>query len=825
MKLTQLLTKYNLLRFCREYFLISLALYLAASLGRLYEMVLLLAYHSPEILNISYFVGALIHDLQFTLITALPLWILYHGIKHFYRKYELTFTTITITVLGIANVILVTYFNATLTPLGSEFWAYSLSEMSNTVLASEQINIWDILILVVFTLLLYRPVKGILHLNLSRRTKKHFRWLLPLSGLILFLPPSWLVFDQQAANTEYQSNKLAYFVISGFESALPAGTDTDYASIEKEYPFLRAASVQSTLAPFFEDFSKPPNIVFLIVESLGGEFVGSSGQWGGFAPNIDSLARSGLYWENGLSLSGRTFGLMPSLFGSLPPGGNGFMELGPNYPHHKTLISLLDEHGYRTSFFSGFNTYFDKLDFFLTYQGIDFKLNKQKIKEQYPLTSKAETENYWGYDDKTMLGIASSILDTARSFPRLDIYHTLQSHSPFTVPNSQQYDKKFDDVVNTLNVTDEREESFRQYRAELTTLLYADEAVGAFMEAYRNRPHYENTIFVITGDHWLIPVPMTSRISRYHVPIIIYSPLLKEAVHFKSVNTHANLTPGLITLLKQKTAMSIPDSVHWIGSTMDTARTFRNIHSVPLMKNKNRLNDYLYNNFYLSDDRLFRLEKGLRLAARENEEVKSQIQEKLRQFKAKNLYAVTKNRLYPGTSSGKITDRYAFLTTYDTLFARIDSIGLNADQQFQQARQLAFDGEYKKARAIAKRLLLEYPDYNDVQLLVGRTHAWQGNYNQARTTFNRVLKKGSTYYDTYNALFDVEYWDGNTKAALKVINKGLEYHPAREQFLEKKIRALSALERTTEARQVYSKLQEHHPNSDILKKLRSLFIE
>ncbi|HKL19133.1 MAG TPA: sulfatase-like hydrolase/transferase [Halalkalibaculum sp.] len=810
--------------FGREYLLLFLAVLATMAAGRLYEIATLGYYHSLSWVSFAYISGAVIRDLQWSLAGALILWPVYYACKQFLPGRRVQLTTLCITLAGLANILLINYFAATLTPLGPEFWAYSLWEMGSTAVASGRVNLWSLLLLVGLALVIYYPVRFILDRDPDAIRALHFKWALPLAGVFMLIPPSWILPSGESAVTNYRSNKLAYFISSGFESASPENT-YDYSSIEQEYPFLHPAARQSELGPFFEDFKEPPNLVFLIVESLGGEFVGSNGQWTGFAPNLDSLARGGLYWENGLSLSGRTFGMMPSIFGSLPPGTNGFMELGPDYPAHQTLISLLDERGYRTSLFSGFNTYFDKLDFFLEYQGIDFVLNKQRIEEAYVPAGKADTENYWGYDDKTMLGIASSILDTADTFPRLDIYHTLQSHSPFTVPDPKEYEQKFDRLVSRMDVDASKKDAYRQYRAELTTLLYADEAVGAFMEAYRKRPHFENTIFVITGDHWLIPVPQTSQISRYHVPIIIYSPLIKKPVHFKSVNTHAGLVPGLTSLLEQKTALSFPDSVHWIGSSMDTARSFRNTHSIPLMKNKNRLDDYLHEGYYLSGDRLFQLEEGLRLGQANDEEVKSLLEKELSQFKLRNQYALTKNKLYPGSSTGEISGRYAFLTEYDTLFARIDSIGLNADEQFQRARQLAFDGEYEPARAITKRLLLEHPDYHDVQLLAGRTYAWQGNYDRARGIFSSLLEKDPGYYDTYNALFDVEYWDGNTESALEVINQGLSHHPNREQFLVKKIRALAALNRTKEARQVFNTLQENHPKSDSLKELRSLFTD
>jgi len=55
--------------------------------------------------------------------------------------------------------------------------------------------------------------------------------------------------------------------------------------------------------------------------------LGEGAEYGGFTPYLDSLTTKSLYWENFLSNTGRTFGVLPSLLGSLPFGKSGFMEL------------------------------------------------------------------------------------------------------------------------------------------------------------------------------------------------------------------------------------------------------------------------------------------------------------------------------------------------------------------------------------------------------------------------------------------------------------------------------------------------------------------
>jgi phosphoglycerol transferase MdoB-like AlkP superfamily enzyme len=64
----------------------------------------------------------------------------------------------------------------------------------------------------------------------------------------------------------------------------------------------------------------PPNLVFIIVEGLGRNFSGPGARLGSFTPFLDELAGRSLYFENFLSGQGRTFGVLTTVFGSLPFG-------------------------------------------------------------------------------------------------------------------------------------------------------------------------------------------------------------------------------------------------------------------------------------------------------------------------------------------------------------------------------------------------------------------------------------------------------------------------------------------------------------------------
>ena len=793
----------------REYAPVCFTLLVTVILTRLSELILLIHSHGARFLTPGDIILAIISDLFFVVVTSLPMTAIATLIKRAGEGYGRSAISILASVTGIAGFLLSFYYVSTLVPLGPEFWAYSPREMLDTAVAAESYLALKLLGILTVAMLFGWMLTRFLNSfeNLSLDTRLGVTVSLILITLLGGVAANSLQPDD---DNSFVQNKITHFVMSiSFDSE--AVVD-DYDSVtNSEYPFMKKADGSNVLGPFFENMNQPPNIVFILIESLGGEFVGNSGQWGGFAPFVDSLAKNGLYWENGLSMSGRTFGMIPTLLGSLPPGKNGFMDLGPDYPSHTSIIQLLSDAGYHTSFYSGYNTYFDGLNYFLNYQGTDLIISKEWIEENVNGTIE-KSSSYWGYDDKTMFDITSTIADTLKHSPRLEIYHTLQSHSPFTVPDEAAYADRFDDHLDSLPVSESKRMAFNRYRDEFTTLLFTDDAVREFMSGYRKRDDYANTIFIITGDHWLIPVPQTSQISRYHVPLIFYSEMIKKPVLFESVNSHFNVVPALTSLLENSAGLSLPDSVHWVGGTMDTTRTFRNIHSLPMMKNKNQLSDFIAGDFFISDDRLFKLDKNLKLTETDNPAKAGELKNSLAIFRSENAYATLTDKLYPIKTEPESDSSYGFITEFASLFDEIDGGGMSIDEQFQLARQHAFAGSYDKARAIAKRLLLEVPSYHDVRLLLGRTHAWDGNYDKAAEHFLQVVRRDPNYHDTYNAHFDSEYWSGDYESALEIIDSGLTYHPSRSDFMSRKIKVLMALDRKNEARLIVAALKKHDPS-------------
>lgn len=179
------------------------------------------------------------------------------------------------------------------------------------------------------------------------------------------------------------------------------------------------------------------------------------------------------------------------------------------------------------------------------------------------------------------------------------------------------------------------------------TVLYADDAIRDFFKEYQKRPEFENTIFIITGDHRLPEIPMSSRLDRFHVPLIIYSPMLKRTEYFKGLTSHYEITPSILAFLEKQVNINLPQREIWQGQVFDTAQNFQSKIAMPLMRNKNQLLDYIHGEFFLSEGQLFLISDMLNIDPITDKDILTRLTGEFEDFKNKNNYMVQTRKLLP----------------------------------------------------------------------------------------------------------------------------------------------------------------------------------
>ncbi|SFF08157.1 LTA synthase family protein [Flavobacterium xueshanense] len=702
-----------------------------------------------KILN-DFFTGILIGLLFF------PLYLVLKYIKNSVAiiVIKILFSVIALIQLGLIGYSMTTHIN-----LGADLLGYSLSDMYTTVTASLSISFLLFLPLIALPVI-YLALNWLLHFFGHKINSK-----ILLAAVFVFGSLNLILAGSSKPATQNKLNFLLSDIIRAEnDKSLASQGNTTF---KKEYPLEQSSeNIKDVLAPFFNISKEKPNVVFIIVEGLGSDFT-DDGDYKGFTPYLDSLTSKSLYWENFVSTAGRTFGALPSLLGSLPFGENGFMELNP-LPKHNSLISILKSNGYTTNYFCGDESSFDRKSNFLEYNGIDKIIDINKFGPGYVKTKENAGGFSWGYPDAEIYRKALTELQDNKQ-PRLDIIMTLTNHEPFDFPSKKVYLEKVEHILKTKSYFERNK--LNEYKDIFACLLYTDNSIQNFMEAYAKRPDYVNTIFIITGDHRLIPVPLKDNLSRFHVPFYIYSPMLKKTAKFKSISSHSDVTPSLVSFLTNNYKFNVSEKTTWLGQGLDTVRQFRNIHNIPLMRYKGSINDYIYKDYFYSDGNLFKIDENFNLSETDNDMTET-VSSSFTDFKKLNAYLTTKNKITNAASSF-MKPTYTFTAEEFSTIKKLTK-GLDHDHIFFLARDLAFKKEREKALLLCNYILNDLPNYGDVRTLKGRILAWDGDYKNAEKELLEVINRTPFFGDSYLALIDVYWWSNQNKKAVAIGKQALD---------------------------------------------------
>lgn len=645
---------------------LSLSLILAGMIltVRLYELFITSAsanYPAGSIVNL--FIGVKFDLILYLRISAI-LMVPYLMIAWFSQKTAKYFFVVISILLILGDMLLIKYFSTARVPLGADLLGYSFKEMQHTIGASGKLNLLPYVLIILYLALMVR----IFVKHVYFRLKPWMVAVLTFLMLVTLIPVRQLKPDPSKFDNEFSlfvaANKLGFFAQSMTDHYLRQGTlnskpfifkatatspeGNPFTYLDPAYPFLHQETTPDVLGDYFELGDTPPNIVFILVESLGRAYSGAGAYLGSFTPFLDSLMQKSLYWENCLSTSGRTFQVLPATLASLPFGDHGFAALGDEMPDHISLVSLLkSQAGYTGSFVYGGEAEFDKMDLFLRRQGVDQITDSRNFGPEYVKLPANSGGFSWGYGDRDIFVKYLENLKSQTDSRRIDVILTLAMHDPFNVPDQDRYLRMFDERLNRLDLNEKAKAFDRQYYKELSTVLYFDESLRNFFHEYGKLSSFNNTIFIITGDHRMPEIPISTQIDRFHVPLIIYSPLLKNTGKFSAVSTHFDITPSLIALLSGKKYFDRPSVAAWIGHGLDNSATYRSLHTYPLMRNINELLDLVSAGNFLSNQTAYQIFPDLNIEPVELPDLQNQLKEELNNFMRKNTYACRNNKLIP----------------------------------------------------------------------------------------------------------------------------------------------------------------------------------
>lgn len=543
---------------------------------------------------------------------------------------KIILTSCFFTLIAVQLLLLLFFFKSTYL-LGSEMAKYDLNTL--WMITNTEVSWYD------FLLFLMVSVGGaLLFARLYFYKKFKFGWVFyVVIGIvaIIFMPNNYKhltkIKDQRFFKDRldfYHGNsKIAYFI-----SANKTRNTIDLTGVEP-YEYYRPKPVKGTLSPYFTASNTPPNVFIIVVESLSSSFSGKSNYLGSFTPFLDSLAQKSLVWNNALSCAERTYGALPNLLASAPQGGKKGMiniRLGSDkdFPMQSNLISELSENDYHTSFSYGGDPLFNHMEYYLNFLGIDELYCKDDFLQEEKLRDSLPEKLYeWGFSDSIVF--EKSLARKAKvKEPFLEIILTLGIHSPFDQNEIKSH------LADTCG--------FNKNIAK--AILKCDENIALFFDKVKRTSYYDNTIFLITGDHNVGTLDLRSPLEIFHVPLMIYSPLLQKTGEFHSVVTHRDIAPSLYALLGNNYGVKISDSLSYMGEELNVDSVFQaNKETSLCLFHGSSQPNLISGKHYLLGDEVYEIKDSLLTNERiENESIKRRLKQKLIEYQKQDQIGLDK---------------------------------------------------------------------------------------------------------------------------------------------------------------------------------------
>ncbi|MGN8140738.1 LTA synthase family protein [Pseudomonas sp. 22105] len=272
---------------------------------------------------------------------------------------------------------------------------------------------------------------------------------------------------------------------------------------------------------------RKPNIILVTIESLSAKYLGSNGDERNLTPNLDALRKQSLYFNNFYATGTRTDRGLEAITLAIPPTpGRSIVKRIGRESGFASLGQQLSAVGYDSVFVYGGRGYFDNMNAF--FSGNGYRVVDQSSVDE----SEIHFKNAWGMADEDLYKQTLKLADAdyARQQPFLLQLMTTSNHRPYTYP-----DNRID--IKSGNGRD-------------GAVKYTDYAIGQFLEQARQKPWFDNTIFIFVADHTAGSAGKEDLpISNYQIPLFIYAPKLIEPRESAQLASQIDLAPTLLGLL------------------------------------------------------------------------------------------------------------------------------------------------------------------------------------------------------------------------------------------------------------------------------------
>ena len=249
------------------------------------------------------------------------------------------------------------------------------------------------------------------------------------------------------------------------------------------------------------------NVVVMIVESFGSEYVGALNEYEGYTPFLDSLISESLIWEHSFGNGRKSIDGMPSVLSSIPMFVEPFFLTPASVNDVGGIARELSKEGYYSAFFNGAENGSMGFQAFARTTGFQDYFGRTEYDQDDRFGGDADFDGMWAIWDEPFLQYMALTMSEFRE-PFVSAVFTASSHHPYKVP------KAYKDIYP--------EGSLVMHKC----VRYTDHALKRFFETASKQPWFKNTLFVLTADHTNLSevAEYQTSLGGFRVPIIFFDP-------------------------------------------------------------------------------------------------------------------------------------------------------------------------------------------------------------------------------------------------------------------------------------------------------------
>lgn len=434
------------------------------------------------------------------------------------------------------------YFNYT----GRRTTATVFSEFSNennlgSIFGAELVNHWYLVVLGIALIaslcFLYQTPKGELKLMGGRDYVVYYP--LHIILFVLYIPLTIGAMRGGFATSvrpiavsnanQYVSKPLEAAVVLNTTFSIIRTTDTKTFADPQYFCKEELDSIYSPIHQAPDSIiTKRKNVVVLIVESFGREYIGKynehleGGNYKGYTPFTDSLYSQSLSFDYTFSNGRKSIDGMPSILSSIPMFVEPFFITPAAMNDVSGIAGELSKAGYYTAFFHGAENGSMGFQAFARATGFKDYFGRTEFEDDKRFGGEQEFDGTWAIWDEPFLQFYATKMSEMKE-PFMTAVFTASSHHPFKTPTPPASEG----ATGTKDRYQWLEKNLVEDKNPIHKCIrYTDYALQKFFEYASRQPWYKNTLFVMTSDHTNLSdhAEYQTDLGVFGAPILIFDP-------------------------------------------------------------------------------------------------------------------------------------------------------------------------------------------------------------------------------------------------------------------------------------------------------------